>query len=125
MKETRPGVTVEAYFAGAFRKRGHEAGGGEALEVDHIIVAGFADKMYDAVQVGILVLSFIPDDDFGEIRVLEQEAFVAFAEEKIDAGAGKILMQFLDEGSGEDDIAEKSGLYDKEFIQCFELRAQS
>jgi len=91
-EEAAQGVFVEADGLFCAGEGGEEAGGGEALDVDDLVVVFFADEAAHAPEILQLAFFFIPDQDLVEPGVACEQGFVAFADEEVDLGVGEGLV---------------------------------
>jgi len=62
------------------------------------------------------VLAFIPDEDFVEEWVPRQEGLIAFSDQEVDLCVRVIRVKLFDKGGGEDNVTDKGGLYNQEFL---------
>lgn len=53
--------------------------------------------------------------------VADQKLFIALSQEKINLSVREEIMKFLNQNSSQHDVANKSRLYDKEFLQLLYL----
>lgn len=94
-----------AEFEGGAGEESHDAGAGEALEVEDVVVVGFPD-IFEKV-----------DEGFGAFFSLKEEGVVdgvaegddggeAVADDPVDEGVGELFFDGLGDLEGEDDVAE-------------------
>jgi hypothetical protein len=102
---------------------GEEAGGGESLNIDHGIVLCSADASCEAPEVLDFMFALVPDEDFVEEGVANEQGFVAFSYQEIDPGVGIEGVEFFDEGGGEDNVTDKRRLYDEDFLHGCKITA--
>lgn len=94
-----------AEFIGGVGEEGHDAGAGEALEVEEVVVMGFADLFYEfnkgfeaffAMEKEGVVNGVALGDDGGE----------AVADHPVDAAIGELFFDGLGDLEAKDDVAK-------------------
>jgi len=85
------------------------------LAIDHQIVLLGADLVHHLQQSLVFRPFFIPNQHFSEERVMNQQFFIAFAQQEINLCARVKPLQFFYKRRRQHDIADESGLDDQYF----------
>lgn len=84
------------------------------MNVDYVVIFVFPDLKNHPKQVFDLGLLFIPDQNGAQVRMALQQFFIPFSHQKINGRIGIVVVNFFDQCSSQNDIANKSCLYDEE-----------
>ena len=108
-------IFVEAHRLPGAGKSRQQSRSAESLTIDHQIVLFGADLAQDLQQCLVFRPLFIPNQHFPEVRMVDQQFFVAFAQQEINLCARVKPFPFFHQRRRQHDITDESGLDDQNF----------
>jgi hypothetical protein len=116
-KQKAERVFIEADGFGRAGESSEYTGGGKTLYIDDLIVFAAADDAEQLPEMFQLALFFIPYQYFVQEGMVSYQALISFTYQEIDFRLREKGMQLFKDAGGQYHIADKSSLYDKEFLQ--------
>src|SRR6218665_3162841 len=111
LKKKRERIFIKPYGCFGAGESREQTARGEALHIDRGIVFCAAHFAEETPQIAKLFF-LIPNQKFIYMRMTFQQFLVAFSQQEMNRAFRMLLLNFFCEGGRQNDVAQKSGLYD-------------
>ena len=91
------------------------------LKVDDRIISFLSNSCHESKQIRVFALLLVPAMHALNKRMTLEKRLISRSHQYIQTSLRQVFMQMLEDGGRKDHIADKSRLYDENFLQKIEL----